>query len=92
MTTMQQFKISFRKQKKFLLSYSVTVSDEGVTREQLNTPPLSISFMEIKEIIKTPKGGFMVKGIDRTDVIHILYFIDNPDTLEERTKRIRKNH
>ena len=79
---------SFRKQKKFLLSYSVTISDDGVTREQMNTPPLSISFMEIREIIKTQKGGFMIKGIDRTDVIYIPYFIDNAEALEQRLQAL----
>ena len=79
---------SFRKQKKFLLSYSVTISEEGITREQMDTPPLSISFMEIREIIKTEKGGFMIKGIDRTDVIHIPYLIDNADVLEQRLQAL----
>ena len=74
---------TLRRQNKFLLGYSVTISDEGLTREQPNTPPLSISFMEIKEILKTKKGSFMVKGVDRTDVIHIPYLIENPGRLEE---------
>ena len=73
---------TLKKQKKFLLSYSVTLSDEGITREQLNTPPLSISFMEIKEITKTKKGSFIVRGLHRTDVIHIPYLIDDPGALE----------
>jgi hypothetical protein len=74
---------SLRKQRKFLLSYSVTVSGEGITREQMNTPPLSISFMEIKEIIKNEKGGFTIKGLTRTDIIHIPYLIDNQEELEK---------
>ena len=75
---------TFRKQNKFLNSYTLTLSEEGITREQLNTPPLSISFMEIKEIVKTKKGGFIIKGLTRTDVIYVSYFIENPEILEER--------
>jgi hypothetical protein len=79
---------SLRKQKKLLLSYCVTISGEGITREQMNTPPLSISFMEIKEIIKTEKGAFMIKGTGRADVILIPHWIDDPALLEERLKTL----
>jgi hypothetical protein len=75
---------TFKKQNKFLQSYTLTISEEGITREQQNTPPLFISFMEIKEIVKTKKGGFIIKGLTRTDVIYISYFIENPQVLEER--------
>jgi hypothetical protein len=75
---------TFKKQNSFLQSYTLTLSEEGITREQLNTPPLFISFMEIKEIVKTKKGGFIIKGLTRTDVIYISYFIENPQVLEER--------
>jgi hypothetical protein len=73
-----------KKQKQFVMSYSVTISDTEITREQMNTPPLSINFMEIKEIIKTEKGGFTIKGLTRTDVIHISYLIENPEALQQR--------
>lgn len=36
-----------RKQKRIMLSYLVTISGEGITRELFNTPTLFISFMEI---------------------------------------------
>ena len=78
----------FRKQQRLLLSYSVTLTDEGITREQLNTPTLSISFMEIKEIIRTPKGGFKIKGLHRTDVILIPYLIDDHEALEACLTRL----
>ena len=61
----------FRKQKKFLASYSVTLTDNEIIREQMNTPPLTINFMEIKEIAKTEKGAFIIKGLTRADVIGI---------------------
>jgi hypothetical protein len=75
-------------QKRLLESYSVTISDNEITREQLNTRPLSINFMEIKEIIKSEKGNFTIKGISRTDIIHIPYWIDNPAALEQRLETL----
>lgn len=74
---------SHKKQKKVLLGYVVTISEDGITREQFNTPPLSISFMEIKEIVKSKKGDFKIQGVDSTDIICIPYFIDNREALEE---------
>ena len=78
----------FKKQNKFLHSYTLTISEEGITREQFNTPPLSISFMEIKEIGKTKKGGFIINGLDRTDVIYVPYLMENSQALEERLQAL----
>jgi hypothetical protein len=75
---------NLKKQKQFALSYSITISDSEISREQTNTPPLSINFMEIKEIVKTEKGGFTIKGRTRTDIIYVPYIIDNPQELEQR--------
>jgi Mn2+/Fe2+ NRAMP family transporter len=79
---------SFKKQKKFLQTYAVTISADGITREQMNTPPLSISSIEIREIIKTKKGSFTIKGLNRTDVIHIPYWIENPASVEEHLQKL----
>jgi hypothetical protein len=74
---------SLKRQKQLVLSYSISISDSEILREQANTPPLSISFMEIKEILKTEKGNFMIKGRTKQDVIHIPYLIEDPATLEQ---------
>jgi hypothetical protein len=73
---------TLKRQKKFLSVFSVTISDDQITREQLNSPPLSISFMEIKEITKTKKGSFIIRGLHRNDVIQIPYMIEDPGKLE----------
>ena len=74
----------FRRQKKMFLTYSVTISNERITREHGGTPPLTISFMEIKEIVKTKKGAFIIRGLQRKDVIFIPFGIENKDELEAR--------
>lgn len=79
---------SFKRQKKFLDSYSITISDDVVTREQMNTPPLSINTLEIREIVKTKKGSFMIKGVQKADVIQIPYWIEDPASLEEDLQKL----
>ncbi|HMI60595.1 MAG TPA: hypothetical protein VK518_06795 [Puia sp.] len=74
----------FRRQKKILHTYSVTISDTGITQEQASVPSLTISFMEIKEIVKTKRGAFIIKGLQRRDIILIPYGIENKDELETR--------
>jgi hypothetical protein len=78
----------FRRQKKMLLSYSVTISDDAITREQAGTPPLTISFMEIKEIVRTKRGAFIIRGLQRRDVILIPQGIEDRDNLEERLEEL----
>src|SRR5579859_2086803 len=41
---------TLRRQRRTLMSYTLTVADSGITREQDSTPTISISFMEVTEI------------------------------------------
>jgi hypothetical protein len=77
-----------RRQRQILMSYSVTISSDGITREQANTPTISISFMEIKEIIKTKKGGFLIKGLHRTDLIAIPRWLNENGQLEQELQKL----
>lgn len=76
-----------RKQSQLVLSYSLTVTESEITREQQSTPTITINFMEVKEIIKTKKGGFQIKGRTSRDIIHVPHLIDNPVGLEEQLAR-----
>jgi hypothetical protein len=78
---------SMKKQKKFLETYKVTISDNEITREQMNTLPMTINFMEIKEIIKSEKGHFTIKGTGR-DIIYVANWIERPDELEQRLQAL----
>lgn len=73
-----------RKQKQILSSYSVHISDNEITRQQLHLLPLTINFMEVKEIIKSKRGGFSIKGRDKRDVIYIPHCINDREVLEQR--------
>jgi len=76
----------FKKQKTMLESYRLTITENEITREQMNTPPLTISFMEVKEIMKTRKGSFIVRGISKTDLIQIPAWVDDTAGIEEQLK------
>ncbi|WP_431213458.1 hypothetical protein ACQ86N_00540 [Puia sp. P3] len=74
----------FKKQKKMLESYRLTITENEIVREQMNTPALTINFMEVKEIMKTRKGSFLVRGVSRTDLIQIPYWVDDLDGIEQQ--------
>jgi len=70
------------RQKKLYDSYTLTISNNLITREQINTPTVSIYFNEIKEIIKNKNGSFTIKGRDAGDLILIPKQVDNYPQLE----------
>lgn len=75
---------AFRKQIRLVLSYTLTLSESEITREQNSTPTITINFMEVKEILKTKKGGFVIKGRTARDIINVPYLIENAADLEQR--------
>jgi hypothetical protein len=77
----------FKKQKKALEAYCVTVTDDQITLRQQNTPAYTLSFMQIKEITKTPKGHFIVKGEGVGHRIFIPSYVDNYDQLETQLQK-----
>ena len=56
----------FRKQKKALLDYCVTITDEEISLQQQKNHKITISFMEIKEIIKTEQS---IASQDKANVV-----------------------
>ena len=76
------------RQKKLLTSYTLTITNNLITREQVNTPTISIYFNNIKEISKNKNGVFTIKGIDKEDVIIIPSQIDNYFQLEATLQSI----
>src|ERR1700761_3509187 len=79
---------TLRRQQRLMTSYTITIEDGDITRVQDNTPTISISFMEIKEIIKTRKGGFLIKGLQRTDLIAIPKWLNETGELERELQTL----
>ncbi|MEO6358816.1 MAG: hypothetical protein ABIU77_05945 [Ferruginibacter sp.] len=63
-------------------SFTLNIADNVITREQNNLNPLSISSIEIKEIIKNTDGTIVIKGLTASDMICIPAQIDDPTGLE----------
>lgn len=78
---------NIRKQMDLVLSYRLTITESEITREQQSTPTITINFMEVKEIIKTKRGGFQIKGRTGRDIIHVPHLIYNAAGLEQQLAR-----
>jgi hypothetical protein len=77
------------RQKTLFNSYTLTITNNLISREQVNTPTISIYFNDIKEISKHKNGSFTVKGKDATDIIAIPPQVDNYSQLETTLQGIR---
>jgi hypothetical protein len=51
-----------KRQKEIYDTYSLKIDDEGIEREQANTPSIRLLFSDIKRITRGSKGGFAIKG------------------------------
>ncbi len=71
-----------KRQKQIFNSFTLTIDESAVTREQDLTPIISIPIGEIQQIVKSSKGTFVIKGNSPQDVIGIPSQIENPETLE----------
>ena len=77
------------RQKALFESYKLTITNNLVTREQLNTPTISIYFNNIKEIAKHKNGSFTVRGNEVGDLIGLPVQIENILQLETILQQIQ---
>jgi hypothetical protein len=81
--------------KTLLDSYRLTITNNLITREQFNTPTISIYFNEVSEISQQKNGVLTIKGKESADQIIVLPQIDNHrillKTLEQIKPLIRKD-
>lgn len=77
------------RQKELFESYTLTIDDNFVTRQQKNTPTIQIPISDITEIIKNQNGIFTIKGKLSSDIIGVPSQIDNYDKLENILTQIR---
>jgi heme/copper-type cytochrome/quinol oxidase subunit 2 len=78
-----------RRVKKTYESYELTISENLIAREQLNTPTISIYLAEVQEIIKRKNKGFIVRGKTNRDMILIPAQIENYEQLETALEQIK---
>lgn len=78
------------RQKEIFDSYRLTLDNNGITREQHNTPTITISNTDVSEIIKNSNGSFAIKGNSSLNVIGVPSQIDDYEKLEKSLAEIRK--
>ena len=76
-------------QKLLFESYRLTITNNLITREQLNTPTISIYFNEIQEIVRYKNDSFTIRGNHTADVIFIPPQIGNRSRLELLLQQIQ---
>ncbi len=75
-------------QKKIFESYTLTIDREQITREQHNTPIITLSFKDISEIIKNSNGSFTIKGGSSISPIGVPAHIEDYEKLEIHLSKI----
>lgn len=81
--------LGLNRQRAIFESYYLTFTNNLITREQQNTPTVSIYFNEVKAIIKHKNGSFTIKGKDVTDLIQIPAQIESYPELETILQEIQ---
>jgi hypothetical protein len=77
------------RQKEIFDSYRLTIDNNGITREQHNTPTITISNTDVIEIIKNSNGSFTIKGNSAVNVIGVPSQIVDNEKLEKSLAEIR---
>jgi hypothetical protein len=62
-------------------SYSLTIEDDYLIREQQNTPTVQITKQDIQEIIRYANGSYLIKGKNPSDQIIVSGMVDDKDKL-----------
>lgn len=78
------------RQKEIFDSYVLTIDNNCITREQHNTPTITISNADLSGIIKNSDGGFTIMGNSTVNVIGVPSQIDDYEKLEKLLSEIRQ--
>lgn len=82
--------IGIKRLKGIFDSYVLTIDNNGITREQLNTPTITILNADISEIVKNSNGGITIKGNSNLNVIGVPSQIENYENLEKMLSEIKQ--
>lgn len=82
--------IGIKRQKVIFDSYILTIDNSGITREQYNTPKITIPNEDISEIVKNLNGSFTIKDKSSLNVIGVPSQINDYEKLEKLLSDIRQ--
>jgi hypothetical protein len=77
-----------QRQKLIFESYVLTIDEDMIKREQLNTPIVRIAKNEINNILRHQNGGLIIQGRNKTDVIIVSNQIENYAALMDELNQI----
>lgn len=80
---------SVKRQKEIFESYMLIINNNEISREQHNTPTITISKADINEIIKNSNGSFTIKGNSVVNMIGIPSQIEDYEKLENLLSEIK---
>lgn len=78
-----------KRQEMLFHSYRLILDNNSIIREQINTPTITISYSDIKEIIKNSNGSFTIKGSTTVNVIGVPSQIEDYEKLEKLLSEIK---
>lgn len=77
------------KQKVIFNSYILTITDHEITRQQLNTPSISIPLSQITDIGRSSLGNFIIKGANSQQLINVPKQINDYEKVELLLSQIK---
>jgi hypothetical protein len=81
--------MEIKKRRKIYDTYSLTIDDLQIVREQHNTPAITTYLDNVTDIIKLKDGSFIIKGKQSTTQITVPAQMDNYDQLEQALNQIK---
>lgn len=78
-----------KRQRSAFESFTLTIDDEKIVRERLNTPVLTIGRNEITKITKLANGSFCIEGKSKLNPIVIPAQMDNYQVMEDTLREVK---
>lgn len=79
-----------KRQKEIYESYVLTIDDNGIKREQLNTPTIAISKADLTEVIVNSNRSIIIKGNSSVNVILVPSQVDDYEKLVKALSEMRQ--
>jgi len=71
-----------KRQRASFESYVLRVDDNGITREQANTPSIHVAREEVRKVQKMPNGAFVITGASALNAIIVPAQVEGAERLE----------
>lgn len=80
---------SLKRQKKMYDTYTLTITEDHITRQTYNTPDLTIPKSSVKEIVRAKNGAFIIAGESDLNNILVPHVIEQTEEVERLLSQIK---